>query len=79
MLQDAADDPMWADHAEVSKGLLSRASSALWFMSAQVETMAALIPAPKPLVEIGRRTTPCGECHLQPAERCDICGAVNSA
>jgi len=30
---------------------------------------------PKPLVEIGRRTTPCGECHLQPGERCDICGA----
>ena len=23
----------------------------------------------------GRRTTPCGECHLQPGERCDICGA----
>lgn len=30
---------------------------------------------PKPLVEIGRRTTPCGECHLQPGECCDICGA----
>ena len=27
------------------------------------------------LVEIGRRATPCGECHLQPGERCDICGA----
>jgi hypothetical protein len=20
---------------------------------------------------------PCGECHLQPGERCDICGASN--
>ncbi len=30
---------------------------------------------PTPLVEIGRRTTPCGECHLQPGECCDICGA----
>ena len=20
--------------------------------------------------------TPCGECHLSPGERCDICGAV---
>ena len=23
----------------------------------------------------GRGASPCGECHLQPGERCDICGA----
>lgn len=32
------------------------------------------------LVQIDPRTRegkpPCGECHLQPGERCDICGAV---
>ena len=32
-------------------------------------------PMHNPLGEISRRTTPCGECHLQPGERCDICGA----
>ena len=30
----------------------------------------------EPLGEIRRQTTPCGECHLQPGERCDICGAL---
>jgi hypothetical protein len=29
------------------------------------------------LVNIRQRETPCGECHLNPGERCDICGAVN--
>lgn len=24
---------------------------------------------------IMKRTTPCGECHLQPGERCNVCGA----
>ncbi len=24
---------------------------------------------------IRQQTTPCGECHLQPGERCDACGA----
>ena len=23
-----------------------------------------------------QQKTPCGECHLQPGARCDICGAV---
>lgn len=36
---------------------------------------ASAVREPQPLVEIRRRTTPCGECHLQPGERCDICGA----
>jgi len=40
------------------------------------KALAAAMPAHKPLVQIGRRTEPCGECHLQPGERCDICGAV---
>jgi hypothetical protein len=39
------------------------------------KALAAAMPVHKPLVEIGRRATPCGECHLQPGERCDICGA----
>jgi hypothetical protein len=32
----------------------------------------------EPLGEIRRQITPCGECHLQPGERCDICGALQS-
>ncbi len=24
---------------------------------------------------IRQQTTPCGECHLRPGERCDVCGA----
>ena len=27
------------------------------------------------LVQIIQQTTRCGECHLQPGDRCDICGA----
>ena len=33
------------------------------------------IPVREPLAQIGRRKEPCGECHLQPGERCDVCGA----
>jgi hypothetical protein len=40
------------------------------------KALAAAMPVHRPLVEIGRRATPCGECHLQPGERCDICGAL---
>lgn len=28
------------------------------------------------LGEIRQQKTPCGECHLQPGERCDVCGAL---
>ncbi len=27
------------------------------------------------MVEASPRSAPCGECHLQPGERCDICDA----
>jgi hypothetical protein len=27
--------------------------------------------------KFGTRATPCGECHLQPGERCDVCGAYS--
>lgn len=40
MLQEAADDPMWANHAETPKALLSRAATALTFMAGQVEMLA---------------------------------------
>lgn len=33
-------------------------------------------PTRKEVFEIRRKATPCGECHLQPGERCDICGAL---
>lgn len=36
------------------------------------------IPLRKPLCRIGERKEPCGECHLQPGERCDVCGARQS-
>ena len=38
-------------------------------------TAKAALAQPEPLVEIRKKSTPCGECHLQPGERCDICGA----
>ena len=44
-LMAGADDPMWADHAEVNKATLRRAAEALRFMAGQVETMAALMEA----------------------------------
>ncbi len=40
------------------------------------KALADAIPVRKPLVEIGRRSTPCGECHLMNGERCDVCGAL---
>ena len=43
--------------------------------AARVQTFLDAIPVREPLVRIGRRTEPCGECHLQPGERCDVCGA----
>lgn len=38
-------------------------------------------PGGKPLFEIARKEgeEPCGECHLQPGETCDICGAAAPA
>ena len=29
------------------------------------------------LATIRQQKTPCGECHLQPGERCDVCGAYS--
>jgi len=34
-------------------------------------------PFPQPRRKDGEE--PCGECHIQPGERCDICGAVADA
>jgi hypothetical protein len=39
------------------------------------EFLAAIPIKIRPLSPINRRSEPCGECHLQPGERCDICGA----
>jgi hypothetical protein len=33
------------------------------------------IPVIEPLAKIGKRVSPCGECIIQPGERCDVCGA----
>ena len=27
-------------------------------------------------IPIRQQKTPCGECHLKPGEKCDVCGAV---
>jgi hypothetical protein len=29
----------------------------------------------KTAIKPRQQATPCGECHLQPGERCDVCGA----
>lgn len=34
-------------------------------------------PFPKPSRKDGGE--PCGKCHIQPGETCDICGAINPA
>lgn len=33
------------------------------------------IPVREPLAKIDKRVSPCGECIIQPDERCDVCGA----
>ena len=43
MMQAAAGDPMWANHAEVNKATLQRAANALLFMAGQVEHLAACV------------------------------------
>ncbi len=40
------------------------------------KALAAATPTLKQLGIVGKRITPCGECHLQPGERCDVCGAL---
>ena len=42
--------------------------------AATLRALAAPAPFPKPRRQDGR--PPCGECHLQPGEICDICGAT---
>jgi hypothetical protein len=39
---------------------------------------SALARANSEATSSGRMKEPCGECHLQPGEACDICGAVSS-
>ena len=39
----------------------------------------AAIDAAKSPWPIRQQATPCGECHLQPGERCDVCGAIDAA
>ena len=43
--------------------------------AARVAKFMAAIPLRETLVKIGRRDVPCGECHINPGERCDVCGA----
>jgi len=43
------------------------------------KAFADAIPVRKSLGAIRQQTTPCGECHIQPGDRCDICGAVGAA
>lgn len=40
------------------------------------KALAAAMPTRKQLGIAGPRITPCGECHLIPGERCDVCGAL---
>ena len=40
------------------------------------KALAAAMPTRKQLGIISPQVTPCGECHLQPGERCDVCGAI---
>ena len=62
MLTAGADDPMWANHAEVNKATLRRAADALRFMAGQVECLAECAktaPAPverQPLTGMQRLT-----------------------
>lgn len=65
-------DPGWREReVEHYKALAAATCAKCLEAVARGET-----PVHNPLGEIGRRTTPCGECHLQPGERCDVCGAV---
>jgi hypothetical protein len=41
----------------------------------RVQKFLDAIPVREPLARIGQRKEPCGECRLQPGERCNVCGA----
>jgi len=71
------DLSLWHEASEAFDSLIGDGDGETLASSA-----APAVREPQPLVEIRRRTTPCGECHLpcgechlQPGERCDICGA----
>lgn len=64
-------DPGWREReVEHYKALAATCCTKCLKALARNET-----PVHNPRGEIGRR--PCGECHLQPGERCDVCGALN--
>ena len=40
------------------------------------EREAEMVSKFKEAIAPRQQQTPCGECHLQPGERCDVCGAL---
>lgn len=53
------------------------------FLAAILKAMPKRSDPREPLIPIAPDARvgkpPCGECHLRPGERCDICGAIEAA
>ena len=80
----ASDDPTtrylaanvadnWRDKARGLRALLSEALQALEHHREQTRPIHR---NDEVIAKLRAALPPCGECHLQPGERCDVCGAV---
>ena len=85
-LVDETRDALFAHCKEVSDGERHACSIAVWMTKmdataddADDKGVAGWLDEAEARVKRRGAKTPCGECHLQPGERCDVCGASSGA
>ena len=71
LLFSAFEDVRWVDVSAFAAPVLRTDAAIDAARAAQGEFKADIKPR--------QQSTPCGECHLPPGERCDVCGAVAGA
>ena len=85
-LVDETRDALFAHCKEVSDGERHACSIAVWMTKmdataddADDKGVAGWLDEAEARVKRRGAKTPCGECHLQPGERCDVCSASSVA
>ena len=85
-LVDETRDALFAHCKLVSDGERHACSIAVWMTKmdataddADDKGVAGWLDEAEARVKRRGAKTPCGECHLQPGERCDVCGASSGA
>lgn len=85
-LIDEARDALFAHCKAVAEGEQHACSIAVWMTKmdataddADDKGIAGWLDEAEQRVKRRGAKAPCGECHLQPGERCDVCGASSGA